>query len=79
MRSKIFKNEEIPQDLSLLGRMTLRYSVTQKEKREKAAERLFKEITAEKAPNLGKELDKQVHKIKRTPNYLIQNDLLQDN
>ena len=48
------------------------------EEREKAAERLIKEITAEKVPNLGKELDKQAHEIKRTPNYLIQNDLLQD-
>ena len=36
---------------------------------EKAAERLIKEITAEKVPNLGKELDKQAREIKRTPNY----------
>ena len=33
------------------------------EEREKAAECLFKEITAEKVPNLGKELDIQVHEI----------------
>ena len=40
------------------------------EEREKEAESLFKGIIAENFPNLGKELDIQVHKAKRTPNYL---------
>ena len=40
------------------------------EEREKGAESLFKEIIAENLPNLGKELDIQVHEAKRTPNYL---------
>ena len=40
------------------------------EEREKGAERLFKEIIAENFPNLGKDLDIQVHEAKRIPNYL---------
>ena len=38
--------------------------------REKRAERLFKEIKTENFQNLRKELDIQVHEVKRTPNYL---------
>ena len=35
--------------------------------KEKRAESLFKEIIAENFPNLGKELDMQVHDAKRKP------------
>ena len=31
---------------------------------------MFKEIIAENFPNLGKELDLQVHEANRTPNYI---------
>ena len=34
-------------------------------------ENLLKEIIAENFPNLGKELDIQVHEANRNPNYLI--------
>ena len=40
------------------------------EGRVKSAEGLFKEIIAEDFPNLGRELDGEVHKAKRTSNYL---------
>ena len=37
--------------------------------REMGAESLYKETVAENFPNLRKELGKQIHKAKRTPNY----------
>ena len=37
------------------------------QEREKAKESLFKEIISENIPKLEKELDTQVHEIKRTP------------
>ena len=40
------------------------------EERERGAENLFKEIIAEKFPDLGKELDIQIHEVNRTHNYL---------
>lgn len=40
------------------------------EVREKGAESIFKEIIAEKFPNLGKELDIQVHEANKIPCYL---------
>lgn len=40
------------------------------EKRKKRTENLFNKIIAENLPNLGKELDIQVHKINRTPYHL---------
>ena len=43
---------------------------SQKEKRGRRKQGLFKEIIAENIPNLGKELDIEVHEAKRTPNYL---------
>ena len=45
-------------------------SIPEGEERAKGAQSLFKEIIAENFPNLGKELDTQVHETKRTPNYL---------
>ena len=49
----------------------------EEEKRQKAAESLFKEIIAENFPNLGKKVDMQVHEVNRTPNYINANDLPQ--
>ena len=48
------------------------------EKREKGADGLFKEIISENFPNLGKELDIQVHEAKRRPiiRSLMKNDFL---
>ena len=40
------------------------------EERRRGAESLFKEIIAEKFPNLGKQLDVQQHKGNKTPIYL---------
>lgn len=40
------------------------------EEREKGEESLFKEIIAQKFPDLGTELAIQIHKAKGTPNYL---------
>ena len=40
------------------------------ERREKAAESLFKEIIAENFPNLGKKLELQVNEPNRTLNYI---------
>lgn len=37
--------------------------------REMGAESLYKETVAETFPNLRKELGKETHKVKRTPNY----------
>ena len=47
--------------------------VPEGEERERRRQNLFKEIVVEKFPNLGKELDIQVHKAI----ILIENDLLQ--
>lgn len=44
-------------------------SIPEREEREKRAESLLKQIIAESLPNLGKELDIQVHEANRTPNY----------
>lgn len=40
------------------------------EVREKGAESIFKEVIAEKFPNLGKELDIQIHEANKIPCYL---------
>ena len=45
-------------------------SIQEGEEREKGAESLFKEIIAEKFPNLGKELDLQLYEANRTANYI---------
>lgn len=52
--------------------------IPEEEKKRKGAESLLKEIIDETIPNLEKELDIQVHGIKRTLSYLMQNDLFQD-
>ena len=44
--------------------------VITEEEREKGAENLFNEIITENFPNLGEELDIQVHEAKRTSYYL---------
>ena len=48
------------------------------EKREKGAEKLFKDITGEDFPNMVKELDIQIYEAKKIPDYLNAKDLLQD-
>ena len=45
-------------------------SIPEVKEREKGAVILFKKVIAVNFPNMGKELDIQVHKAKRTPNYL---------
>ena len=40
------------------------------EKREKGVESLFKEITAENFPNLGRDLNIQLHEVQLSPNKL---------
>ena len=44
----------------------------------KGEENLFEEIIAENFPNLGKELDIQVHECNKTSYYLNAKDFLQD-
>lgn len=44
--------------------------IPEREERKKGEETLIKEIIAENFTNQGKELDTQVHRTKRTPNYL---------
>lgn len=45
-------------------------SIPEGAERNTGAENLFKELTAENFPNLGKELDIQVYEANRTPYYL---------
>lgn len=44
----------------------------------KWVESLFKEIIYENLPNLGRNLDLQVHESNRLPSISMQKDLLQD-
>ena len=44
--------------------------ITKGGEREKGVESLFKEMVAENFPNLGKELNVQIHCASRTLNYL---------
>lgn len=42
----------------------------EREEREKGAKSLFKENVAENFPNLGREMDIQVHEFNKSPHYL---------
>ena len=66
---RFLKSEEILQELSdSIRKAKIRIMVIPEEgKREKAAESVFKEIIAESFPNLGKELNIQVHDTIRKP------------
>lgn len=50
----------------------------QKNQYMKCTENLFKEITAEKLPNLGRKLDIQVHEANRSLYYFNPQDFPQD-
>ena len=71
LRSERKKKKEIPWELSnSIRKRNIRIMVILEEEREKGAESLFKDITADNLPYLGNELDMQAHEAKRTPNYL---------
>uniref|UniRef100_A0A9L0SYR7 L1 transposable element RRM domain-containing protein n=1 Tax=Equus caballus TaxID=9796 RepID=A0A9L0SYR7_HORSE len=69
---RFLKNEEILQEIcDLIRKSNIRIiGIREGEEREKGAESLFKEIIAENFPNLGKELDLQIHQNNRIPNYI---------
>ena len=45
-------------------------AIPEGEEKHKGTESIFKEIIAENLPNLGREMDIQIHEAQRTPNRL---------
>ena len=68
---RFLKSKEMLQEQSdSIRKATKRVmGIKEGEKRKKGAENIFKEIRAENFPNLGEELDIQVHKAKRASYY----------
>uniref|UniRef100_A0A9L0TLW9 L1 transposable element RRM domain-containing protein n=2 Tax=Equus caballus TaxID=9796 RepID=A0A9L0TLW9_HORSE len=69
---RLKRNEEIPQEISDSSRKcNIRIiDIQEGEKKENGTESLFKEIVAEKFPNMGKELEIQEKEANRSPNYI---------
>ena len=72
---RLKRNEEILREIyDSIRKCKIRIiGIPEGEEREKGAENLFKEIMSKNFPNLGEELDIQVHETNRTPNYLNTN------
>lgn len=73
---KTLKSEKTIQKLiDFIRKDNIRLIIIEGKERKKEAENLFKEITAEHFPNLGKELYMQVRKANRTPIISMPKDL----
>ena len=66
---KRITNVERAQTISPYFKKMRIMGIPEREERKRGMQSLFKEIVAENFTNLGKRLNTQIHKTKRTPNY----------